>query len=258
MRETLLPNGIRVMTEAIPGIRSVTAGIWIRSGAAHELPEHSGASHLLEHLVFKGTDRRDPKEIALSLERLGGSLDAFTSREHTSYQARVLPEHLSIALDVLADIVRNPLLRDEDLELEREVVLEELAAVEDDPDDLVFELHGEVIWDGHPYGRSILGTRETLEALTVDTIRELHRSRYHHGCLVVAGAGSLDHDRFVAEVDRLLGDLPGGLPPTVPEIPSFSDPAQLEDMDTTKVAARKAADAAAEEAVRAVIRLQRI
>jgi predicted Zn-dependent peptidase len=218
MRETLLPNGIRVMTEAIPGVRSVTAGVWIRSGAAHELAEHSGASHLLEHLVFKGTERRDSREIALSLERLGGSLDAFTSREHTSYQARVLPEHLSLALDVLADIVRNPLLREEDVDLEREVVLEELAGVEDDPDDLVFELHGEVIWEGHPYGRSILGTRETLEGLTAGDLRDLHRARYLNGCLVVAGAGHLDHDRFVAEVERLFGDLPGGPPPTVPKI----------------------------------------
>lgn len=227
MRETLLPNGIRVMTEAIPGVRSVTAGVWIRSGAAHEAPELAGASHLLEHMVFKGTERRDPREIALSLERLGGSLDAFTSREHTSYQARVLPEHLSLALDVLADIVRNPLLREEDVDLEREVVLEELAAVEDDPDDLVFELHGEVIWEGHPYGRSILGTRESLESISADDLRELHRTRYLNGCLIVAGAGYLDHDRFVDEVAKLFGDLRCTPPQTVPKIDLVKPPRGL-------------------------------
>jgi predicted Zn-dependent peptidase len=210
MRDTRLPNGIRVLTESIPGVRSVTAGVWIRQGSAHESPGLFGASHLLEHLVFKGTERRDAKEIALSLERLGGSLDAFTSREHTSFQARVLPEHLPVALDVLADLVAHPVLRDSDLALEREVVLEEISAMEDTPDDLVFELHGERLWGGHPYGRSILGSRESVSGMRAETLAEVHRSRYLNGEMIVGAAGFLDHDAFACDAAAKFGDLPGG------------------------------------------------
>ncbi|HEY7699065.1 MAG TPA: pitrilysin family protein, partial [Vicinamibacteria bacterium] len=210
MRDTRLPNGIRVLTESIPGVRSVSAGVWVRQGSAHESPGLHGASHLLEHLVFKGTERRDAKEIALSLERLGGSLDAFTSREHTSFQARVLPEHLPVALDVLADLVVHPVLRDSDLALEREVVLEEISAMEDTPDDLVFELHGESLWEGHSYGRSILGSRESVSGMSVQTLAEMHRSRYLNGEMIVGAAGFLDHDTFVCDAAAKFGELPGG------------------------------------------------
>jgi len=225
MRESVLPNGIRVLTERIPGVRSATAGVWVRQGAAHEHPEALGSSHLLEHMVFKGTRRRSAREIALSLERLGGSLDAFTSREHTSFQARVLSEHLPVAMDVLADLVLEPLLRDEDLALEREVVLEEIAGVEDTPDDLVFELHGEALWGGHPYGRSILGTRASVGGMEAPSLQRLHRDRYRNGQLVVAAAGFLEHDRFVAGVERLFGDVTGGDPLPVPEV-SLDEPAR--------------------------------
>jgi len=218
IRETDLPGGIRVLTEHIPGVRSVSTGVWVRYGGAHEFGEDAGASHLLEHLVFKGTVRRSAREVALSVERLGGSLDAFTSREHTSFQARVLPDHLPLAMDVLSDLVLNPLLRDEDLELEREVVLEEIATVEDTPDDLVFELHGEALWGEHPYGRPILGTRESVARMTADQLRRIHGAHYLKGPLVVAAAGFLDHDRFVDDVFRAFGDRQGGEPPAVPEI----------------------------------------
>ncbi len=153
MSSSFLPNGVQVLTEKIPGVRSAAVGVWVRQGSAHESAELMGASHLLEHLVFKGTHRRTAKEIALALESLGGSLDAYTSREHTSFQARVLDEDLPLAIEVLADLVLDPLLREEDLSLEREVVLEEIATVEDTPDDLVFDLHGARLWAGHPYGQ---------------------------------------------------------------------------------------------------------
>jgi len=218
LEESLLPNGIRVLTEAIPGVRSVALGVWVRQGAAHELLDEAGASHLLEHMVFKGTTRRSPRQIALELERLGGSLDAFTSREHTSYQARVLSEHLPVALDVLADLVLDPLLREEDLELEREVVLEEISTVEDTPDDLVFELHGEAMWGEHPYGRSILGSRDSVEELQAETLRRIHRERYRRGELIVAAAGHLEHARIVDTVAERFGDLPGVEIPAVPVV----------------------------------------
>lgn len=210
MVEQRLDNGVRVLSEHIPGVRSVAAGIWVRHGAAHEPRGRMGASHLLEHMVFKGTQRRTAHEIALSLESLGGSLDAFTSRESTAFQARVLDEHLDEALDVLSDMVRYPALRDDDLTLEREVVLEEIAQVDDTPDDLVFELHAERMWNGHPYGQAILGTRESVSSLGADDLRQLHDARYVGRNLVVAAAGNVDHERFAELVSGHLGDLPAG------------------------------------------------
>jgi predicted Zn-dependent peptidase len=164
-------------------------------------------------MVFKGTRRRSAREIALVLERVGGSLDAYTTREHTSYQARVLDEHVELGLDVLADLVLEPLLRPEDLELEREVVLEEIATVEDTPDDLVFDLHATRLWDSHPYGYSILGTKQTVSGFRAGDLREIHERLYHPGNIVVAAAGHVDHDRLVEQIARLFDGRPAGPPP---------------------------------------------
>jgi predicted Zn-dependent peptidase len=207
---TRLDDGLTVLTEAMPGVHSVALGVWVRSGPVHERRAEMGINHLLEHMLFKGTSRRNAREIAHVLERLGGSLDAYTTREHTSYQARVLDEHLDIALDVLADLVLHPLLRDDDLDLEREVVLEEIATVEDTPDDLIFDLHAEALWDGHPYGYSILGTRESVAATTSADLRALHARAYRRNRLVVAAAGSVEHDAFVDAVRRHFADAPAG------------------------------------------------
>ncbi|HSG50046.1 MAG TPA: pitrilysin family protein, partial [Longimicrobiales bacterium] len=210
VRSTVLPNGLRVLTERVPGVRSVAAGVWVVQGVAHETPEVMGVSHMLEHMVFKGTRARSAREIALSLEALGGSLDAYTSREHTSFQARVLDQHLPEALDVLADLTLHPLLRPGDLELEREVVLEEISTVEDTPDDLVFDLHGEALWGAHPYGHPILGTRETVSNLSAGDLEAVHREAYCARNMVVAVVGSLDHDATLDEVARLFGPLGAG------------------------------------------------
>jgi predicted Zn-dependent peptidase len=201
----------------MPGVRSVAFGAWVRAASAHESADRMGVSHLLEHMVFKGTERRSAKQIALELEALGGSLDAYTSREHTVYQARVLDEHLPQAADVIADILFRPLLRSSDLALERKVVLEEIAMVEDTPDDLVFELHNETLWGAHPYGHSILGTRDTVRRLGVRALKELHGRTYHPPQLVVAAAGNVEHGRLLevlsstgwADVPRGNGDLFG-------------------------------------------------
>lgn len=208
--ESVLDNGVRVLSEHVPGVRSAAVGIWVRHGAAHEPSQRMGESHLLEHMVFKGTDRRSAHDIALSLESLGGSLDAFTSRESTAFQARVLDEHLDQALDVLSDMVRWPALRAADLELEREVVLEEIAQVDDTPDDLVFELHGDRLWQGHPYGHAILGTRDSVAQLGVADLRRLHSERYRGRNLVVAAAGNVEHERFRDLVAAHLGSLEAG------------------------------------------------
>lgn len=203
-------DGLVVLTESMPGLRSASIGIWVRAGSVHETPELMGASHMLEHMVFKGTTRRSARDLALVLERVGGSLDAYTTREHTCYQAKVLDENTELALDVLADLVMSPLLRPEDLELEREVVLEEIATVEDTPDDLIFDLHAEQLWGDHPYGYSILGTRETVSSFTDDTLRGLHRSAYNRNNIIVAAVGNVSHEHIVEQVERLLGPLPAG------------------------------------------------
>ena len=202
LSRTTLPNGLTVLSENVPGVRSVAFGAWVRAASVHEQRERMGVSHLLEHMVFKGTPTRSAREIALALESLGGSLDAYTAREHTAYQARALDEHLEAAADVIADLMFRPLLRAEDLKLERKVVLEEISTVEDTPDDLVFELHNEAMWGSHPYGYQILGTRETVSALGVKELRELHTRAYNPPQIVVACAGRVEHERLLDVLER--------------------------------------------------------
>lgn len=197
LRRTVLPNGLTVLSEHMPGVRSVALGAWVRAASLNEPPQVMGVSHMLEHMVFKGTPTRTTKDLALALETLGGSLDAWTSREHTSYQARVLDEHVAQAADVMADLMFRPLLRQADLDLERKVVLEEISTVFDTPDDLVFELHGAELWGTHPHGYPILGTRETVTALTPGDLRALHDRAYHPGNVVLAASGNIEHDELV-------------------------------------------------------------
>ena len=210
MREALLDNGMRVVTQRRPDVRSVAVGVWVEQGSAHETPESAGVSHLMEHLVFKGTEHRSAHEIALSLESLGGSLDAYTTREHTSYQAHVLDEHLPVALDVLADLVVNPRLAPADLELEKDVVIEEIAGVEDTPDDLIFDLHGAKFWNGHTYGRPILGTRETVRAFHIDDLRSLHAERYQGRNIVLGCVGNIEHEEVMNRLAELFGEVGTG------------------------------------------------
>ncbi len=202
LERTVLPNGLTVLSEYMPGVRSVAFGAWVRSASLHESRERMGVSHLLEHMVFKGTPTRTAKDIALSLEILGGSLDAYTAREHTAYQARVLDEHLTQAAEVIGDLMFRPLLRAADLTLERKVVLEEISQVDDTPDDLVFELHNEAMWGPHPYGYSILGTRETVSSLGVRELRELHEGVYHPPQVVIAASGNVRHDELLGTLTR--------------------------------------------------------
>lgn len=211
VQRTVLPNGLTVLSEFYPGVRSVALGAWVRAASVHEPREVMGVSHLLEHLVFKGTERRNAHQLALSLESLGGSLDAYTSREHTSFQARVLDEHLPQAADVMFDLMFRPLLRAEDLRLERKVVLEEISMVEDTPDDLVFEMHNEALWGTHPMGYTILGTRETVANMKLDDLRALHARAYHPPHVVVSAAGNVTHEHLLAVLAEAgWADLPRG------------------------------------------------
>ena len=224
IHRTAAPNGITVLSERVPQVRSAAVGVWVRTASAHELRPKMGVSHLLEHMVFKGTEKRTAQEIALSLESRGGSLDAYTSRDSTAYHARVLDADLPRALDVITDMVRKPVLRDSDLSLERQVVLEEIATVEDTPDDEVFDLTYETLWPSHPYGFQILGTKETVSALSADDLKHLHGRAYFPGNCIIAAAGNLTHEALLEEVERqgwFNGDAPASHhnPPPVPPVP---------------------------------------
>ncbi|HYB43686.1 MAG TPA: pitrilysin family protein [Candidatus Methylomirabilis sp.] len=191
------PNGLVILTERMPWLRSAAAGFWVKTASAHEPREKMGVSHLLEHMVFKGTPTRSTQDIAVALESRGGGLDAYTGRDHTTYQARMLDADLPLAVDLLTDIVRRPLLRDADLALERKVVLEEIATVDDTPDDLVFDLHAAALWRSHAYGYRILGTRETVAGITAADLQALHRRTYLPRHLVFAAAGNLEHEQVL-------------------------------------------------------------
>jgi len=229
LRRTVLANGLTVLSESMPGVRSVAIGAWIRAASLHESPDKMGISHMLEHMVFKGTPKRNARELALALETLGGSLDAYTAREHTAYQARVLDEHLPQAADVLADLIFRPTLRASDLALERKVVLEEINTVDDTPDDLVFELHNAQLWGNHPYGYSILGTRETVNALDQSDLRALHSRAYHPEQIVVSAAGNVEHDALLETLEATgWAEVPrGGLPPLTSPAPIVQAPAAV-------------------------------
>jgi predicted Zn-dependent peptidase len=237
LRRSTLPNGLTVLSETMPGVRSVAFGAWVRSASIHEPRERMGVSHMLEHMVFKGTRNRSAKDIALSLESLGGSLDAYTAREHTSFQARVLDEHLPQAADVIADLIFRPALRAADLKLERKVVLEEISMVDDTPDDLVFELHNEILWGSHPYGYSILGTRDTVTSLDVRDLRDLHERAYHPEHIVVAVAGNVEHDALLAALEQTGWlDVPRGDTPAAATQPPAAVPPRVVhiERDTTQ------------------------
>ncbi|HET8622060.1 MAG TPA: pitrilysin family protein [Gemmatimonadales bacterium] len=202
LRRTSAPNGLVVLSEHLGGVRSAAVGIYVRTASAHEPRSKMGVSHLLEHMVFKGTERRTAKQLALDLEVRGGSLDAFTGRDYTSYQAHVLDADLPLALEILTDLVRHPLLSDGDLALERNVILEEIAGVVDTPDDLIHELHADALWPEHPYGYSILGTRHTVGALTTADLRAVHTEGYRRGNCVISAAGNVNHDQLLTVLER--------------------------------------------------------
>ena len=162
----VLDNGLRILTERMTQVRSVSIGVWLTRGSRHESADKSGIAHFVEHMLFKGTATRSAEDIAQAIDSIGGQLDAFTAKEYASYYIKVLDEHLPLAMDILADIVRNPAFSAEDIEREKKVVVEEIKMVEDTPDDLVHELFTQGFWENHPLGRPILGTRETVESFT--------------------------------------------------------------------------------------------
>nr|WP_245707392.1 pitrilysin family protein [Pseudonocardia oroxyli] len=194
---TELPGGVRVLTEQVAGVRSVALGIWIAIGSRDERPDQAGAAHYLEHLLFKGTGRRSAQAIAEEMDAVGGELNAFTAKEHTCYYAHVLDEDLPLALDVLADVVTHAELAHTDVELERGVVLEEIAMRDDDPEDLLGELFDETLFAAHPLGLPVIGSEESIRGMSRETLFEFWRGEYTAPRMVVAAAGNLTHDHVV-------------------------------------------------------------
>src|SRR5690606_4136148 len=188
---TVLPGGWRVRTERMPHVRSVSVGVWLARGSRHESTELSGIAHFVEHMLFKGTSTRSAEDIAQTIDSIGGQMDAFTAKEYASYYIKVLDEHLPLAVDVLSDIVMRPAFSPEDIEREKKVVLEEIKMVEDTPDDLVHAPFTESFWHGHPLGRPILGTRETVESLTREALRTYFTTSYSSPNLIVAAVGNI-------------------------------------------------------------------
>src|ERR1043166_2602560 len=177
----------------MPHVRSVSIGVWLARGSRHEPQEQSGIAHFVEHMLFKGTGKRSAEDIAQTIDSIGGQMDAFTAKEYASYYIKVLDEHLPLAVDVLSDIVRNPAFSGQDIQREKKVVLEEIKMVEDTPDDLVHELFTENFWVNHPLGRPILGTPETVEALTQDALRRYFNSVYTAPNIIIAAVGNVEH-----------------------------------------------------------------
>src|SRR5437868_14736156 len=188
-------------------VRSISIGVWLTRGSRHETAERGGIAHFVEHMLFKGTGSRSAEDIAQQIDSIGGQLDAFTAKEYASYYIKVLDEHLPLAIDILADIVRNQAFSPEDIEREKKVVLEEIKMVEDTPDDLVHEIFTQGFWENHALGRPILGTKETVEALNSDLLRDYFRNAYTAKNLIVSAVGNLEHARVRELVEQKFGSM---------------------------------------------------
>ncbi|WP_298321817.1 pitrilysin family protein [Haloactinopolyspora sp.] len=227
VRRSVLPSGLRIVTEAVPTVRSVSIGMWVGVGSVDESPSEAGATHYLEHLLFKGTAKRSVLDISSAIESVGGELNAFTAKEFTCYYARVLDTDLSLAVDVVADMVTSSLIQPDDVESERDVVLEEIAMRDDDPSDAVHDLVSGQMWGDSPLGRSILGTVASITTMTRDTVHAYYRKHYLPRNIVVAAAGNLSHDEVVALVERAFADAGFGVEDDEPARPRIGGSAPV-------------------------------
>jgi predicted Zn-dependent peptidase len=220
-RKTILPNGIRLVTEWIPHVRSVAVGVWVDTGSRFEPSDRSGISHFIEHLVFKGTESRSAEDIARAVDSVGGQMDAFTTKEHTCFYVTVLDEHLPLAADLLSDILLHPRFDADDIEREKTVVLQEFAMVEDTPDDVIHDLFAERVWPQHPLGRPILGDRKVVQALDRGTLLDYFRTEYCPERITIAAAGHVRHEQLVDLLGKRFLDF------RQPRMPRTADPPVL-------------------------------
>ncbi len=191
----VLDDGLTLLTESMPALRSVAVGVWLRRGSRHEAPARSGISHFIEHMVFKGTRNRSAEQIAAEVDSIGGYMDAFTAKEYASFHLKVLDEHLPLAVEILGDIVQNPLFDPKEMAKEKRVIFEEINMVEDTPDDLVMELFCEGFWPDHPLGRSILGSKRTVDGFRREDLAAYFRRVYQPANIVIVAAGNLEHGK---------------------------------------------------------------
>ncbi|MBT3398389.1 MAG: insulinase family protein [Rhodospirillaceae bacterium] len=213
---TTLSNGVRVVSDEMPTVESVSIGLWVRAGARFETPEVNGVAHLLEHMMFKGTPRRTSQQIAETIENVGGHINAYTAREVTAYYAKVLKNDAALAIDVIADFLQNSLIDEHELTRERSVVLQEIGQARDTPDDVVFDNFQAVAFPEQPLGRPVLGRPDVVGQMSRDAIVGFHDQHYHGGSIVLAAAGSITHDALVALAEQHLADIPPGTPLGLP------------------------------------------
>jgi predicted Zn-dependent peptidase len=228
IQKQILPNGLVVITETMQHVRSVSVGVWIRNGSRHESPAENGLAHFLEHMVFKGTERRSAEAIAREMDSVGGMLDAFTSKEQICFNAKVLDEHLPIAFEVIADLVLRPRFDSEDVRKERQVVLEEIKMDLDSPEYLLHDIFARGFWPGHPLGRPILGTPETVGNFDRENLRSGFQNWFAPDHLVVTAAGNVTHERVLDLVEREFGALPPSGMQNNDTAPSTAAPIHLE------------------------------
>src|SRR5271163_31467 len=213
IQRELLPNGLTIITEQMQHIRSASIGIWIKTGSRDEDAQWNGISHFVEHMVFKGTKHRSAEDIARQVDSIGGNMDAFTAKECICFNVKILDEHLPIAMDVLSDLVLNPVFKLDDIVRERGVILEEIKMDEDSPDYLVHEIFTQNFWRDHPLGKPILGTKDTVKKFERDPMLDFYGGRFLGGNMIFSAAGNIEHDSFVEQVSRRFDSLPAGQSP---------------------------------------------
>ncbi len=236
VQKTTLDNGVRIVTESIGYVQSVSLGIWVATGARYEEENRRGISHFLEHMLFKGTQRRpSAKQIADEMDAVGGYLNAFTDKEYTCYYARTLSEHLPLAVDILSDMYMNSVFDPEETQREQKVVLEEIKRRDDDPDDLVHDLFAQTMWKQHPLGLPVIGRAEVVAALTPSDLREYMGLRYGPDAVIISAAGNLEHERVVELVKDTLGKLGGVSRPAEHIFPQAAVDTHLLSKETAQV-----------------------
>ena len=209
-QQTRLGNGLRIVSHHMPHLETISLGVWVAAGARHETEREHGISHLLEHMAFKGTERRSARQIAEEIEQVGGELNAATSLESTAYYARILKGDEAVALDILADIMQNSTFAEAELEREREVVLQEIAGIQDSPDEIAYDMVQDAAYPEQSVGRPIIGTRDSVLSFTADDLRTFRQQRYRAPRMVISAAGAIDHASLVRHAEALFGGLNGG------------------------------------------------
>jgi len=235
IQKSVLDNGIRVITEKVAGAHSVSVGFWVENGSRHEKEPENGISHFIEHMLFKGTELRSSLEIAKEIDSVGGVLNAFTSREYSCYYAKVLARKLHLAIDLLSDIVLNSIFDLDEIEKERRVLLQEIHMLEDTPDDLVHDLFSQTFWEGHPLGRSIIGTAETVGNISRDSLLAFMHERYCGNNILICAAGDLEHDEIVESINGAFRQVAAGSRPPLCSLPQYRHRVRTVDKNLEQV-----------------------